>query len=178
MFLSEPGCSGSWVVRGDTLIGMVVAIYKDEPFAQIITAAKLVSDIKASVSFDIDVSLPVNPGLPRGDTDETRRDLFESPQTLVDSGSFKNFLKRTTDTTDTTGSTRKPRKFKKPSLRHFLAAAHTRILDKKMSRERVVPPNTVSIPQCMTTSSPASDWPCRDISEPIQTLPFVTSRYS
>lgn len=37
---------------------MVVAVYPDEPFAQIITAAKLTSDIKTSFPFDINVSLP------------------------------------------------------------------------------------------------------------------------
>ncbi|KAL8294397.1 hypothetical protein RB600_000374 [Gaeumannomyces tritici] len=54
-----PGTSGAWVVQGEVLIGMVVAVYEGEPFAQIITAEKLLSDIRASLSPGTDVYLPL-----------------------------------------------------------------------------------------------------------------------
>ncbi|KAH6668555.1 hypothetical protein F5X68DRAFT_249314 [Plectosphaerella plurivora] len=47
--LEEPlsaGVSGSWVVQDGLLCGMVALIYEDEPFAYIISAEKIVSDIK------------------------------------------------------------------------------------------------------------------------------------
>ncbi|KAH6987098.1 hypothetical protein EDB80DRAFT_731349 [Ilyonectria destructans] len=59
--LREPlarGTSGSWVVRGETLCGMIIAIYDHEPFAQLITAEKLCMDIKGSYRHLVDVSLP------------------------------------------------------------------------------------------------------------------------
>lgn len=40
------GTSGSWVVQDGGLCGMVVACYTDRPFAHILTAEKLISDIK------------------------------------------------------------------------------------------------------------------------------------
>ncbi|KAK1828417.1 hypothetical protein QBC39DRAFT_436390 [Podospora conica] len=42
------GMSGSWVVRGGLFCGMVVAVSEHEPFAHIIEAWQLISDIKAS----------------------------------------------------------------------------------------------------------------------------------
>ncbi|KAM0413588.1 hypothetical protein ACHAPT_013634 [Fusarium lateritium] len=44
------GTSGCWVVQNDGLCGMVVASYEAEPFAHIITAQKLVNDIRKTQS--------------------------------------------------------------------------------------------------------------------------------
>ncbi|KLU92037.1 hypothetical protein MAPG_10984 [Magnaporthiopsis poae ATCC 64411] len=51
-----PGTSGSWVIRDGELLGMVVAVYPHEPFAQILTSEKLVTDIKAAFPFEVDVT--------------------------------------------------------------------------------------------------------------------------
>lgn len=53
------GTSGSWVVQGETLCGMIIAIYDHEPFVQLITAEKLYMDIQRSYKHIVDVSLPV-----------------------------------------------------------------------------------------------------------------------
>ncbi|KAL8375740.1 hypothetical protein RB595_007046 [Gaeumannomyces hyphopodioides] len=52
------GVSGSWVVQGDRLCGMIAMIYEDEPFAYMITAEKLMSDIKKTLGDKVEVSLP------------------------------------------------------------------------------------------------------------------------
>ncbi|KAI0856490.1 hypothetical protein F4860DRAFT_401129 [Xylaria cubensis] len=47
--LSEPACSGlsgTWVVQDHALCGVIIAIYEGEPFALMLTAEKLFSDIK------------------------------------------------------------------------------------------------------------------------------------
>lgn len=43
---SAIGVSGCWVVQNGGLCGMIALIYEDEPFAYMITAEKLVQDIK------------------------------------------------------------------------------------------------------------------------------------
>lgn len=43
-----PGASGSWVVKGEVLYGVIIAVYKDEPFALMMTAERLFESILGS----------------------------------------------------------------------------------------------------------------------------------
>ncbi|KLU84551.1 hypothetical protein MAPG_03592 [Magnaporthiopsis poae ATCC 64411] len=52
------GVSGCWVVQGDRLCDMIALIYEDEPFAYMITAEKLISDIEKTLGDKVEVSLP------------------------------------------------------------------------------------------------------------------------
>ncbi|KAK2602905.1 hypothetical protein N8I77_009404 [Diaporthe amygdali] len=43
-----PGASGSWVVKGEVLYGVIIAVYEDEPFALMMTAERLFESILGS----------------------------------------------------------------------------------------------------------------------------------
>ncbi|KAH6615909.1 hypothetical protein B0J18DRAFT_292092 [Chaetomium sp. MPI-SDFR-AT-0129] len=50
--LSAPlstGTSGAWVVRGDRLYGVIIAVYEREPYAHMITSERLYKDIEGSL---------------------------------------------------------------------------------------------------------------------------------
>ncbi|KAF1993486.1 MFS general substrate transporter [Amniculicola lignicola CBS 123094] len=46
----ELGLSGSWVVRGADLLGMIIAVYTDEPYAHMLPITQILSDIQAMLS--------------------------------------------------------------------------------------------------------------------------------
>jgi hypothetical protein len=53
--------SGAWVVRGQRLIGMILAVYEDEPYAHVLPIRSVFNDIEAFLSKDnliSKVSLP------------------------------------------------------------------------------------------------------------------------
>lgn len=59
----ELGLSGCWVVRGSKLLGIIVAVYEVEPYAHMIPASAIFSDIKSLVSKETEVrelSLEIN----------------------------------------------------------------------------------------------------------------------
>lgn len=61
--LTASGTSGSWVVRDETLCGMIIAIHEHEPFAHMVEASQLFSDIKKSWAEAGEVGLfPTLPG--------------------------------------------------------------------------------------------------------------------
>lgn len=49
-YSSEQGLSGAWVVSGDQLLGMIIAVYDDEPYAHMLEMTKVISDIRALMS--------------------------------------------------------------------------------------------------------------------------------
>jgi hypothetical protein len=57
----EQGLSGAWVVRGPRLIGMIIAVYDDEPYAHVLPISSVFSDIEALLS---DGHLPPQVSLP------------------------------------------------------------------------------------------------------------------
>jgi hypothetical protein len=46
----EQGLSGAWVVRGPCLIGMIIAVYEDEPYAHVLPISSIFTDIRALLS--------------------------------------------------------------------------------------------------------------------------------
>lgn len=52
------GVSGCWVIQRGGLCGMIAMIYEDEPYAYMITAEKLISDIEKTLGDKSKVSLP------------------------------------------------------------------------------------------------------------------------
>lgn len=44
------GSSGAWVVQGSYLVGMIIAVYDDEPYAHMLEVASVFSDIRALLS--------------------------------------------------------------------------------------------------------------------------------
>ncbi|KAJ3526709.1 hypothetical protein NM208_g11059 [Fusarium decemcellulare] len=54
------GTSGSWVVSGHTLVGMIFAIFPREPYALILTVSQLFADIKQWCKALRNVDLPMN----------------------------------------------------------------------------------------------------------------------
>ncbi|KAF5009808.1 hypothetical protein FDECE_4016 [Fusarium decemcellulare] len=65
------GTSGAWVVSGQTLLGMIFAIFPREPYALILTAAQLLADIKQRCQAARTVDLPIDShshGMARGST--------------------------------------------------------------------------------------------------------------
>jgi hypothetical protein len=47
--LQGPGCSGSWVAHGESLIGMIIAAYDNEPYAHFIPSDVLLRDVRAAI---------------------------------------------------------------------------------------------------------------------------------
>lgn len=58
----EKGLSGAWVVHGNGLLGMIVAIYDHEPYAHMLPMQKVFSDIQTTFTSDgrhphVDISI-------------------------------------------------------------------------------------------------------------------------
>ena len=47
---TEQGLSGAWVVSGETLLGVIIAIYDDEPYAHMLEITSIFSDVRALMS--------------------------------------------------------------------------------------------------------------------------------
>lgn len=56
--ITARGTSGAWVVQGDKLRGMIIAVYDDEPFAHMIAIEKLFPDILESYPPGAKINLP------------------------------------------------------------------------------------------------------------------------
>ncbi|WQF79432.1 hypothetical protein CDEST_04446 [Colletotrichum destructivum] len=53
-FFTAPGTSGTWLVRDESLCGMIIARYPGEPLALFITAEDILRDISSSFPFLVD----------------------------------------------------------------------------------------------------------------------------
>ncbi|POS70986.1 hypothetical protein DHEL01_v210619 [Diaporthe helianthi] len=114
-----PAASGSWVVKGEVLYGVIITAYKDEPFALMMTAERLFESILGS-AFSVrtvelwDGVLPEAekpwPDMPKG------RRTRSSTTTTQASSSSKTTLKRTSSTR-TNAATRTQTKSSRPSTR-------------------------------------------------------------
>lgn len=80
------GCSGAWVVRRGSLYGMIIAGYGNEPYAHMIPAYQLLSDVKSSLSGRRTVDIrPFDPEFPsfRSDSTSISSTHAESAQTSM-----------------------------------------------------------------------------------------------
>ena len=50
--LPEPGLSGTWVTRGSDLLGVIVAVYENEPYAHMLPIHRVFSDIRSLFAQD------------------------------------------------------------------------------------------------------------------------------
>lgn len=48
----EPGLSGTWVTRGSDLLGVIVAVYENEPYAHMLPIRQVFSDIQSLLAQD------------------------------------------------------------------------------------------------------------------------------
>jgi hypothetical protein len=61
---TEKGTSGAWVVRGSTLLGVIVAVYENEPYAHMLPMEQVFADIRAAYTDHAASPMNVGIGLP------------------------------------------------------------------------------------------------------------------
>ncbi|KAK0641446.1 hypothetical protein B0T16DRAFT_214626 [Cercophora newfieldiana] len=72
------GCSGSWVVRGSSFCGMIIAGYGNEPYTHMIPADQLLSHIKSSLPEVKSVEVWAHPPAPGSESAKTLSVLPQS----------------------------------------------------------------------------------------------------
>lgn len=92
-----PGASGSWVVKGEVLYGVIIAIYKDEPFALMMTAERLFESIIGS-AFSIRTVELWDGVLPEAEKSERVGRTRSSITATTEASSSKTISKRDSST--------------------------------------------------------------------------------
>jgi hypothetical protein len=100
-----PAASGSWVVKGEVLYGVIIAVYKDEPFALMMTAERLFESILGSAFSVRSVEL-WDGVLPEGDKTERVGRTRSSTTAATGASSSKTTSKRDSSTRTIGTSTR------------------------------------------------------------------------
>lgn len=92
-----PGASGSWVVKGEVLYGVIIAVYKDEPFALMMTAERLFESIIGS-AFSIRTVELWDGVLPEAEKSERVGRTRSSITAATEASSSKTISKRDSST--------------------------------------------------------------------------------
>ncbi|KAF2789692.1 MFS general substrate transporter [Melanomma pulvis-pyrius CBS 109.77] len=96
----ELGLSGTWVTRGSDLLGMIVAIYEDEPYAHMLPIHQVFSDIKSLLAKDghlpkVEIDIGVSSmGIEQGDRIIDILEPFDEKEVRKDSRPEEKRLKR------------------------------------------------------------------------------------
>lgn len=94
-----PAASGSWVVKGEVLYGVIIAVYKDEPFALMMTAERLFESILGSAFSVRSVELWDGVLLPEADKSErVGRTRSSTTTATTEASSSKTISKRDSST--------------------------------------------------------------------------------
>ncbi|KAG8163787.1 hypothetical protein KVR01_007084 [Diaporthe batatas] len=108
-----PAASGSWVVKGEVLYGVIIAVYKDEPFALMMTAERLFESILGS-AFSVRTVELWDGVLPEAEKPEARVGRTRSATTATtEASSSKTAPKR--DSSTRTNGTRAQTESSRPS---------------------------------------------------------------
>ncbi|KAG6356005.1 hypothetical protein INS49_015390 [Diaporthe citri] len=99
-----PGASGSWVVKGEVLYGVIIAVYKDEPFALMMTAERLFESILGS-AFSIRTVELWDGVLPEADKSErVGRTRSATTTATTEASSSKTVVSKRDSSTRTNGT--------------------------------------------------------------------------